>query len=210
MDGFTTESHKRIAKLLKKPLPGQSAQYKMAPGSRHEKTSNRDAREAGVLILLYPRNDELYTVLIQRPVYQGVHSGQISFPGGKKEPGDHDLIYTALRETHEEVGIPVQQIHVLGKLTPLYIPVSNHRVQPVIGSLSDPPRLVPDKKEVERIYQIRIRELMEPDCLIQNESILENNRQIRAPFFKYDRLRIWGATAMILSEFLEICRASDF
>lgn len=163
-----------------------------------------------MLILLFPRDGEFFTILIQRPVYQGVHSGQISFPGGKKEPGDHDLIHTALRETHEEVGIPPQQIHVLGKLTPLYIPVSNHRVQPVIGSLSDPPRLIPDKKEVDRIYQVRIRELMEPDCLIQNESILENNRQIRAPFFKYDRLRIWGATAMIFSEFLEIYRKSDF
>ena len=210
MDGFTTESHKRIARLLKKPLPGQHAQFKMAPVERPEKASDRDTREAGVLILLYPKDGRLYTVLIQRPVYQGVHSGQISFPGGKQEPGDRDLVHTALRETHEEVGIPPEQIEVLGKLTPLFIPVSNHLVQPVIGTLADPPRMIPDEIEVDRIYEIRIRDLMEPDCRIQNESILENNRQIQAPFFRYDGLQIWGATAMILSEFLEIYRESDF
>src|SRR6056297_719193 len=118
MDGFTTESHKRIAKLLKKPLPGPHAQSKLAPLERYEKTSDRDTREAGVLILLYPRDEQLYTVLIQRPLYQGVHSGQISFPGGKQEPGDRDLVHTALRETHEEVGILREKIEVLGKLTP--------------------------------------------------------------------------------------------
>jgi len=210
MDGYTTESHKRIAKLLKKPLPGRHAQLKMAPVLRTEKTSDRDTREAGVLILLYPRDGELYTVLIQRPVYQGVHSGQISFPGGKQEPGDCDLVHTALRETHEEVGIPPTQIEVLGKLTPLYIPVSNHMVQPVIGTLPDPPRMTPDEIEVDRIYEIRLHGLMEPGCLIQNETILVNNRKIQAPFFRYDGLRIWGATAMILSEFLEIYRESSF
>lgn len=206
MDGYNPEAHKKIERLLQRPLPGQNAQLRMAPLERPEKASDPETQQAGVLVLLFSRYNELHTVLIQRPVYQGVHSGQISFPGGKMEPGDQDIVHTALRETHEEVGISSQQIRVLGKLTPLYIPVSNHMVQPVIGTLNDPPRFVPDSKEVARIYEVRVRDLMEPGCLIENEGILENNRLIQAPFYKYNGLRIWGATAMIMSEFLEIYR----
>jgi 8-oxo-dGTP pyrophosphatase MutT (NUDIX family) len=206
MDGYTTEAHKRLKKLLERPLPGQNAQLRMAPLERPEKASDPETQQAGVLVLLFSSYNELHTVLIQRAVYQGVHSGQISFPGGKMETGDQDIVHTALRETHEEVGISSQQIRVLGKLTPLYIPVSNHMVQPVIGILNQSPRFIPDSKEVARIYEVRVNDLMKPGCLIENEGILENNRHIKAPFYKYNGLRIWGATAMIMSEFLEIYR----
>ena len=100
------------------------------------------------------------------------------------------------------------QIRIIGKLTPLYIPVSNHLVQPVIGNLTTQSNFIPDKTEVTQIYEIRIKDLLEPGCLVANERFIENNRHIHAPFYKYNGLQIWGATAMILSEFLELYRQS--
>ena len=118
--------------------------------------------------------------------------------------GDRDLFHTALRETHEEIGVIPHDIRIIGKLTPLYIPVSNHMVQPVIGRLTTDPRFIPDDKEVKEIYEIPVADLLKPDCLITNEGIMENNRVIHAPFYRYNGIQIWGATAMILSEFLEL------
>ncbi len=210
MEGFTTESHKKIERLLKEPLPGPPAQYKMAPVERHGQPTDRQTRRAGVMVLLYSHQQRLQTILIRRTVYDGVHSGQISFPGGKMETDDDNLSDTALRETHEEIGISAQSIRIMGLLTPLYIPVSNNLVQPVLGALIDRPHLIREPKEVDRIYEISIDELLQPGALIQNESIRENNRHIKAPFYKYNGLQIWGATAMILSEFLELYRKSLF
>ena len=204
MDGTTINSYKKIEQLLKRPLPGQKAQLRMAPSERPSSNSNRQTRNAGVLLLLYQRGEHLYTVLTRRAVYEGAHSGQISLPGGKFEMGDRDLFHTALRETHEEIGVIPHDIRIIGKLTPLYIPVSNHMVQPVIGRLTTDPRFIPDDKEVKEIYEIPVADLLKPDCLITNEGIMENNRVIHAPFYRYNGIQIWGATAMILSEFLEL------
>lgn len=208
MDGYPIKSYKKIEQLLKRPLPGQKAQLRMAPADRPPAQMNRQARNAGVLLLLYQRGGELHTILTRRAVYEGAHSGQISLPGGKFEMGDRDLFHTALRETHEEIGVIPHDVRIIGKLTPLYIPVSNHMVQPVIGRLTTQPRFIPDDKEVKEIYEIRIGELLKPDCLITSEGIRENNRLVNAPFYRYRGLQIWGATAMILSEFLELYNQS--
>ncbi len=199
-----TEYECKIKKALQKILPGQKAQSRMAPVGRATQATNHKTQKAGVMLLLFPSAHSIHTVFIKRQVYDGVHSGQISLPGGKKDTEDTDLIDTALRETQEEIGIHKEDVHILGKLTPLYIPVSNNIVHPVIGSLSYEPELIPDKREVELIYNVSLNELLDPSCIIENEIFIENNKQFRAPFFKIDDLQIWGATAMILSEFIAL------
>mgnify|MGYP006298256861 FL=1 len=203
-----SEYYKRFESLLKEELPGKSAQYRMAPLTRHQPdiSPNPDTRYAGVLILLYPIEQEFYTILIRRTLYNGVHSGQISFPGGKYEQHDNNLISTALRETEEEIGISSNEVQIIGKLTPLYIPVSNYCVHPVVGVLQSKPTFKRDDKEVEEIFSVKLETLMDPKCLIFNDHIYENERYIEAPYFHYNRFKIWGATAMILSEFIELHR----
>lgn len=202
------EYYKKLEKILNGKLPGKTAQYKMAPLKRNmpETPTGRDVKYAGVLMLLYPVEEEYYTILIRRTLYNGVHSGQISFPGGKYESRDGDLINTALRETEEEIGVSPNEIKVIGKLTPLFIPVSNYTVHPVVGALTSKPTLERNNKEVEEIFPVRLEKLTEPNCLIYNEGIYENERYVKAPYFHYKQFKIWGATAMILSEFIELHR----
>ncbi|MGM0530162.1 MAG: NUDIX hydrolase [Bacteroidota bacterium] len=201
-----SEYCKRIENLLDGDLPGKTAQYKMAPLKRDlsEPLTTKGTKYAGVLILLYPLEEEYYTILIRRTLYNGVHSGQISFPGGKYEFHDRDLITTALRETEEEIGVSSNEIKVIGKLTPLFIPVSNYIVHPVVGVLKSKPSLERNYKEVEEIFSVKLETLTDPRCLIHNDSIYESEHNIEAPYFLYNKFKIWGATAMILSEFIEI------
>jgi 8-oxo-dGTP pyrophosphatase MutT (NUDIX family) len=198
--------YRTVEKLLTGELPGKTAQFKMAPPARDlpDTPLQRKTRYAGVLILLYPLENESYTILIRRSTYNGAHSGQISFPGGQYEASDKDLTFTALRETREEIGISPELIKVIGKLTPLYIPVSNYFVHPVVGILDSEPNFEKDPKEVEEIYSVKLESLLDPACLISDDHIYENERIIQAPYFQYNHLKIWGATAMILSEFIEL------
>lgn len=129
-------------------LPGKEAQYKMAPEGRITSFSNTNAVNGSVLILLFPLKD-LHLVLIRRSDYAGLHSGQVSFPGGKSEPGDPDLVHTALRESYEEVGIKKENIEIIGNLTPLYIPPSNFNVLPVIGYSKKEPIFHINHREVK-------------------------------------------------------------
>jgi len=208
-DASSKEQFKNYIRLLKKELewslPGEQAQLKMAPPDRPRQDTDQSTRNAGVLILLYPYENDVYTVLIQRPEYNGAHSGQISLPGGKFEfDKDISLVDTALRETHEEIGVNRKEIHFLGQLTRLFIPVSNNLVQPFIGYLSSKPEFVPDPREVDEIYLIRLSNLLDPQCILKDKILLGNQKSIIAPFYKVNNLQIWGATAMILSEFFEI------
>lgn len=194
-----------LKRELQKNLPGEKAQHKMAPPRRIKKMANTSSKNAGVLILLYPNNSEIFTTLIKRPVYKGVHSGQISLPGGKFEDDkDINLVETAFRETQEEIGVNKNSISFVGKLTPLYIPVSNIHVQPIIGCLSQEPNFMADSHEVDKIYKINIRELLAPECITEDEIVMADNKKVIAPYYKFNHLQIWGATAMILSEYFEV------
>ncbi len=148
-----------LKKELQKDLPGTDIQWQMASSDRmvrnFPRTPGKDARIAAVLILLYPKNGSVYTVFIQRPDYNGVHGGQISFPGGKQEPEDKDIIHTALREANEETGVDPEKISVIGTLTPLFIPVSNMLVTPVVGSIDHIPTFRQEVREVEFIFRCR-------------------------------------------------------
>ena len=200
---------KHLGGRLAKPLPGAEAQYRMAPFGRQEQL--RSARQHGnfrpsaVLILLYPK-PEPHFVLTLRHRYRGMHSGQVSLPGGRVEPEDKDLKHTALRETEEEVGVPKKRIEVLGQLTTLPIPVSRFEVHPFVGAIHEVPVLVPEAKEVARIIETPLHLLTDPATRKQTKMDLMRYPDVTVPYFAIDGETVWGATAMILSEFAEILK----
>jgi len=188
---------------LSKDLPGEKAQLKMAPGVRDYFKPKTESRKAGVLILLYPKNQELYVAFIQRTEYNGPHSGQISFPGGKSESTDKDIIDTALRESQEEIGIDPEKVNIFGQLTPLHIPISNFMVYPVIGRYDTTPSFRIDPNEVKEVIEIKLKDLLDPSNCTTKE-FKYGDLSFLAPIYNPYKLVIWGATAMILSEFLEV------
>ena len=163
----------RFPELLKneiaKGLPGTEVQWQMASSDRmvrnFPRTPGKDARAASVLILLYPYKGSVYTVFMQRPDYNGVHGGQISFPGGKQEPSDENAIQTAIREAEEETGVNPEEITILGTLTPLFIPVSNTLVTPVVAWINEKPVFSHQAEEVVFLFDADIRRFYDPDII---------------------------------------------
>jgi len=159
---------KELSKVLRHrlslPLPGRDAQLRMAHAERKINLARykvpQDARWGGVLILLYEDQDEIKFPLILRPDYDGVHSGQVAFPGGRFEPPDENIINTALRETAEEIGIHPGDVQLIGALTELYIPPSNFLVHPHVGMLSYKPGFFPDPKEVVKVIEVSMDDLL--------------------------------------------------
>lgn len=208
--GLTIEDIKRALTL---PLPGQAGQKKMAPLPPRELQIDRwitpdDCREAGVLLLLYPhivgkRNKELHIALIRRPDYPGTHGGQISFPGGRHEPGE-TLKETAIRETLEEIGVRPEMVEVLGRLSTLYTPPSNYCIHPFVAFTSNRPEFRLDIIEVAELIEAPLRLLFEPSIQKQEIWHFENFGERTVPFFDIYGHKVWGATAMILSEFLTL------
>lgn len=184
-------------------LPGRKAQELMAPHpideSRFRENPNIPAKLGGVMVMLYERDGDWWIPLMKRPEYNGHHSGQVSFPGGKKEKFDADLIQTALRETQEEVGIEKGQIELLGNLSELFIIASNFKVLPTVGLLNEKPIYSPDSKEVESILEVSLSDL-------KNESkrgiktMHFGQYTIHSPYYDVEGHVVWGATAMMLSE----------
>lgn len=197
-----------LEQRLQKPLPGISAQLKMSSIARLQKlmrfSSHDDARQSSVLILLYPLEGKTGLVLMLRPEYGGIHSGQISLPGGKHEETDESLIYTALREAQEEIGIDPTQVQILGQLTEIYIPPSNFMVTPIVGHLASQPRFTADPKEVAKIIEIRLDDLLDEKNRQMKKMKLSLGFSLKVPSYYINDNIIWGATAMILSELKEI------
>jgi 8-oxo-dGTP pyrophosphatase MutT (NUDIX family) len=160
-----------------------------------------------VLIALYPdENGIVRTVLMKRPDYDGTHAGQVSFPGGKMEEDDDDVVQTALREAEEEVNIKPDEVNVIGQLTELYIPPSNFLVHPVLGILEKPPLLIPDKHEVQSIHIPELSYLLRDDIIDEKEITLSSGFRLRTPYFEVDNHTVWGATAMIIAELKHVFR----
>ncbi|WP_186757725.1 NUDIX hydrolase [Echinicola salinicaeni] len=193
---------------LQKPLPGKKGQLLMAPQpldeARFAHKHIKNARKGAVMILLYSGKDGCMVPFIKRPEYEGNHSGQVSFPGGKWEEADIDLEETALRETEEEIGVAKNQITVIGKMSKLYIPPSNFLVTPYIGFSEQTPEFKPDPREVSRIIHSDFHALLDNANIKETSFELASGYQLKAPYFDIEKEVVWGATAMILGELMAI------
>lgn len=195
---------------LSKGLPGTEVQFQMAPNHRFSEfpeSPGENTLEASVLIILYPHLGSVYTVLTQRHSYDGIHSAQISFPGGKREPADVSDVHTALREAEEEIGIDPSIISVFGTLTPLFIPVSDIHVTPVVGWVKSMPEFIIDPREVAFLINADIKKLIDP-ALVKIKPYEIRGSIVEVKYFDYNDNMIWGATAMILQELLVIIKNS--
>jgi 8-oxo-dGTP pyrophosphatase MutT (NUDIX family) len=189
-------------------LPGAKAHIKMAPSLRNLETANyNNAIKSAVLICLFERNNALYCIYTKRTIQKrDKHSGQISFPGGRYETKDENLQQTAVRECFEEIGISVHESDITLQLSDIYIPVSNYKVSPFITFLPTVPNIYEiQKTEVEEIIEVPLKTLMNKES-IQQKTVLKNNQEITIPYYSFNTYEIWGATAMITAELIDILR----
>lgn len=197
-----------IRERLARPLPGLAAQLRMAPRPRpgwdpdHVPAGLRDA--AG-LVLIYPHEGLLQLVLTVRGSTLRHHTGQVSLPGGRVDAGE-SVEQAALREADEEVGLARDAVDVLGRLTPLHIPVSAHLLHPVVGVTKARPAFRVAETEVERLIEVPLAHLRDPGVVAWEQRRRERPPAVLmdVPYFAVDGARVWGATAMILAEFLAV------
>lgn len=198
----------KLIEALGRPLPGISAQAALAPEPLPERKPYYEAEagalKAGVLLLLVPDADGLAVVLTKRAENVLHHPGQVSLPGGEQHAGE-SLTATALRETAEELGCDLRNLRLLGRLTPLYIPSSNYCVYTTVAFLPERPQFRPQPDEVAEVIVVPVDFLLDPANL-RIESRDYEGRKLRVPFFEFQGHRVWGATAMILGEFLALLR----
>jgi 8-oxo-dGTP pyrophosphatase MutT (NUDIX family) len=191
---------------IQKPLPGEDAQLLMAPSIRSKMSSYNfeelNPKISAVLALVYPNEKlEPTMVLTLRQSYKGVHSGQISFAGGKKDEQDISLKHTALREAREEIGISEDEVQVLTELSNLYIPPSNFLVYPFLAYVDSKPNFITDEAEVASI--IEFNPFLLVDEQLKSKMMIEKHpsgNNVTAPYYQIQEQKVWGATAIILSE----------
>ena len=204
-----------IPKLKLSNLNSKTSQIKLAPSFRKEfikLNSNKllSSKKAAVIAALYEDDNKVRLILILRNTYNGVHSNQIGFPGGRVEVYDKTLFDTAIRETHEEIGVRVQKNELIRELQEIYIPPSNFNVYPFLVILNHPPSFVKDDKEVKEVITIDLESLL--NCKITQTQIpipvklneLNIQNDVEVPAFKLAGYNVWGATAMMLSEIRDL------
>lgn len=204
MHDFTLD---QIRAALQRPRPGLAAQIRLAPEYRLASLRSdppADARRAGVLILLYPQHGEWHFPLMKRVENGLTHGGQISLPGGSQERGE-SLRDTALREACEEIGAACSGVEILGTLSTIYIPPSNFLVTPSVGWVAARPDFKCDPHEVAELIETPLNVLFDPD-VIRRELWTLRGAEVEVPFYQIGSHKVWGATAMILSEFSMMLR----
>ena len=193
-----------------KGLPGQKGQFPLKPyisiDRKLNPPVNKNARKSAVLALLYPIDGVPHMALIQRPEYGGVHSGQISFPGGKVEEEDKSLLDAALRESNEEVGVEAGNIHILGPMTEIYVLASNFIVYPFIGYADHRPDFIIDEHEVAELLEVPFGTFLNEDVIKEKVIMSKAGFKLNAPYFDVDGRTLWGATAMMISEIVELVK----
>lgn len=197
--------------IEQQPLLSSQAHLEMASKDRMKYLQDYDytlknPKKSAVLSLFYPKNFQTYVLLIVRSEYNGVHSAQISFPGGKMDQIDSDLKETALRETFEEVGISENKISITKQWSEIYIPPSNFLVSPFMGISKDNLEFNIDQREVNRVLELPVSDLLDNRLISKvnlNTSYADN---VEVPAFIVDEFIVWGATAMILNEIKQIIK----
>lgn len=191
---------------LQQPLPGHERFLSQMPEHARLRRSgkpNDRTRQSAVLLALYPCKNEAFFPLILRPKYDGTHGGQVAFPGGQMELHDENLKRTALRETEEEVGIKAIDVTVLGALSKIFIPPSNFWVTPYVGYMMYRPDFFPDPKEVDLVIEVPLKTLFTTDAL-REKDIEVRGTKMTVSGFSLNEQWVWGATALMLGEFIEI------
>jgi 8-oxo-dGTP pyrophosphatase MutT (NUDIX family) len=195
-----------LIKRMKLPLPGLEAQLKLAPPFRNNIMPKvlTDYRKGSVMLLIKSIERQPHLIFIERSDDGKVHSGQIAFPGGKKDESDETLLSTAIRETEEEIGLAPHHISVLGELTQLYIPPSNFMVSPFVGYLENKTEYAISTKEVKRAIEIPLVDFFNKEVIVDDEVATTYRGPVSVPCYKLHGIQIWGASSMILSEFLAL------
>ena len=207
-----TQFQQLIPTIKSTTLGGLEAQFKLAPEIRKRYSDDmikaNNPKVSAVLALFYPDEEsETKFLLTLRASYNGTHSAQISFPGGKKEKNDLNLEQTALRETFEEVGINPKDIEILKQMTDAYIPPSNFLVTPFIGVINFTPKFNPND-EVETLIEVKLADLLDDENVVIKNMTTSYMKNIDVPCFKLNNYIVWGATAMILSEIKQVFKSN--
>lgn len=199
-----------LQRRLKATLPGWDAQRILSPFNSDRYIAKVDnAKQAGVMALMYPdQNENLDLIFIKRPSNNPMdkHGGQVSFPGGQAESNDKNIKQTALRETFEEVGVNPDKIKILGSLSPLFVFVLNFMVYPSIGFIEEKPEFIIQESEVDFVITESVSKLLLPETIKTTNLNVRGNILKNIPYFDLNGEILWGATAMITSELVEIIK----
>lgn len=200
-----------LSERLKEPLPGFEAHRQMFPRRQAAEELLKipeTVRQSAVAILLFEEDNVLNSLVIRRSEYDGVHSGQIAFPGGKFDKEDQHLLQTALRECFEEIGVTANELTFIGSLTEVYTVVSSFLISPKIFHWKKPhDQFELSEREVAGVYRLPLNELLKEEAVQYFDIPVKNGLVLKSvPHFVVGEIRIWGATAVILSELKEILR----
>lgn len=197
-----------LTDALQGELLGMEAHQKLLPPGRRLKTHDSElslVKPSGVLLLLFPEKDQIYLCLIKRPSTMTHHPGQISFPGGKVEKDDLSAEMAALREAQEEVGVDPSIVRIIGKLSELYVEVSKFLIHPFIAWADKKPDFIINKDEVDELILLPLSDLVDNETIMETDMDTKTGR-LRVKYYPFNSQIIWGATAMILSELIEILK----
>ena len=195
------------------PLKGMNSHLKMAPKHRISDYMNEqkmvvNAQKSAVMILFFQEDNVLKMIVIRRSVYVGIHSGQIAFPGGRYEEEDGDVRVTALREIEEEIGISEEKIEIIGRLSDIYVPPSNFLISVFVGHLAEKPQYKIDEREVDEVIEIPFSDFFKPYVIKQKDFYVNSIKAVsNAPYFDVTNAEIWGASAMVICELLDILKS---